>query len=331
VARTNKKEQASETGSFDEQADASSGERVRLTPVEIQQKVFRLAFRGYNERDVDEFLDHVTEDLAALHEENKRLRERVAEGGSVGGDTGAADKQAEAIVRQAREHAVRLVEDAERRAAITEAAGSAAGSLPTAFLLQERQFLQQMASLIQGHAQRLKDEARRARADAEEAEPATGQEPGEQPSRGAPEPSDLPGAAAAAAGGAGAVGASEVFDDEAHDPSEPPAQSEPPVQSEPPAQSEPPVQSEPPAPNEPDELEAPSPPEPPTADEVTSPWSPVGEAAPQTDEGSADDPLASAWESAFSGDAGETALGDERPRREEEGEPSLRELFWGEE
>jgi hypothetical protein len=39
----------------------------------------------------------------------------------------------------------------------------------------------------------------------------------------------------------------------------------------------------------------------------------------------------SAWESAFSGDAGEPALADERARRENEGEPSLRELFWGEE
>jgi DivIVA domain-containing protein len=305
VASRNKKEQASETGSFDEQADGSSGERVRLTPVEIQQKVFRLAFRGYNERDVDEFLDHVTEDLAALHEENKRLRERVAEGGSVGGDTAAADQQAEAIVRQAREHAARLVEDAERRASITETAGSAAGGLPTAFLLQERQFLQQMASLIQGHAQRLKDEARRARADAEEAEPATGQEPEEQPSGGAPEPSGPPGAAAAA-GVVVPVGASEALDDEPPGPGEPPARSEP------------------------GEVEAPSAPEPPTADEVTSPWSPVGEAAPQTDEGSADDPLVSAWESAFSGDAGETAPEDEQPRRKEE-EPSLRELFWGEE
>ena len=307
MARRKKKEQASETGGFDEQAATPSGERVRLTPVEIQQKVFRLAFRGYNERDVDEFLDHVTEALAALYEENKRLRERVAEGGSVGGDTGAADQQAEAIVRQAREHATRLVEDAEQRAAITGAAGSVAGGLPTAFLLQERQFLQQMASLIQGHAQRLKDEARRARADAEEAEPATGQEPGEQPSGGAPEPSGLPGAAAAVAGGVGAVGASEALDDE------------------------PPVQSEPPGPSEPREAEAPSPPEPPTAEEVTAPWSPVGETTPPAEEGSADDPLVSAWESAFSGDAGETELGDEQPRREEEGEPSLRELFWGEE
>jgi hypothetical protein len=255
----------------------------------------------------------VTEDLAALHEENKRLRERVAEGGAAGGDTEAADQQAEAIVRQAREHAARLVEDAEQRAAITGAAGSVAGGLPTAFLLQERQFLQQMASLIQGHAQRLKDEARRARADPEEAEPPTGQEPGEQPSGGAPEPAGLAGAAAAAAGGVGAVGASEALDEEAPRPSEPPAQSEPPDQSEP------------------REAESPSPPEPPTAEEVTAPWSPVGETTPPAEEGSADDPLVSAWESAFSGEAGETALGDEQPRREEEGEPSLRELFWGEE
>jgi DivIVA domain-containing protein len=313
VARRKKKEQASETGSFDEQAAGSSGERVRLTPVEIQQKVFRLAFRGYNERDVDEFLDHVTEDLAALHEENKRLRERVAEGGSVGGDTGEADQQAEAIVRQAREHAARLVEEAERRAAITGAAGSVAGGLPTAFLLQERQFLKQMASLIQGHAQRLKDEARRARADAEEAEPETGQESGEQPSGGAPEPSGPPGTAAAAAGAVGGVGASEALDDE------------------PPVQSGPPVPSEPSGPTEPGEGEAPPPPEPPSVDEVTTPWSPVGETNPPAEEDSADDPLVSAWESAFSGEAGETALEDERPQREDEGEPSLRELFWGEE
>jgi DivIVA domain-containing protein len=312
VARRKKKEQASETGGFDEQAATSSGERVRLTPVEIQQKVFRLAFRGYNERDVDEFLDHVTEDLAALHEENKRLRERVAEGGSVGGDTGEADQQAEAIVRQAREHAARLVEDAERRAAITGAAGSVAGGMPAAFLLEERQFLQQMASLIQGHAQRLKDQARRARADAEEAEPQTAREPEEQPTGGAPEPSGPPGTAAAAAGAVGAVGASEALD-------------------EPPGPSEPRVPDETPGTSEPGEAEAPAPPEPPPAEEVTAPWSPVGETAPPAEEGSADDPLVSAWESAFSGDAGETALGDERPRREEEGEPSLRELFWGEE
>ncbi|MGH2678766.1 MAG: hypothetical protein ACRDHB_10465, partial [Actinomycetota bacterium] len=153
----------------------------------------------------------------------------------------------------------------------------------------------------------LKDEARRARADAEEAEPATDQAQVEQPSGGALEPPGPPGATAAAAGAVGAVGAWEALDDEPPGPSESTGQGEP------------------------GEAEAPAPPEPPPAEEVTAPWSQVGETTPPTEESSADDPLVSAWESAFSGDAGETALGDERPRREEEGEPSLRELFWGEE
>ncbi|HEX2025262.1 MAG TPA: DivIVA domain-containing protein, partial [Actinomycetota bacterium] len=167
MARKRRKDR--ETGGFEGESGATSGERARLTPVDVQQKVFRLAFRGYNERDVDEFLDRVTEDLAALHEENKRLREQVAEGG--GGGPSGADRQAESIVRQAREHAARLVEEAERRAASTSAGTSGPG-LPGSFLLQERQFLQQMASLIQGHAQRLKEEARRARPD----QPSAGQE-----------------------------------------------------------------------------------------------------------------------------------------------------------
>jgi DivIVA domain-containing protein len=317
VARKRKKEKekATEAGGFDEQTSTPSGERVRLTPVEIQQKVFRLAFRGYNERDVDEFLDHITEDVAALHEENKRLRERVAEGGT-GGGAGEADQQAEAIVRQAREHAARLVEDAERRAAITGAAGNAAAGLPTAFLLQERQFLQQMASLIQGHAQRLKDEARRARSEAEEEEPAAGAPAEERPPDAG---SDQPGAgpavsAAGVAGAAGVVGATEAVGEEPGPPAEPPAEPPP---SEPSAAPEP-GQSAPPPPES-------------APEEATAPWSPVGDQAPPNEEGSADDPLVSAWESAFSGEAGEAGLPDEGARREEEGEPSLRELFWGEE
>lgn len=51
--------------------------RPRLTPIDVQQKEFRLAFRGYNERDVDEFLDLVTEELAAYTEENRRLQDRA--------------------------------------------------------------------------------------------------------------------------------------------------------------------------------------------------------------------------------------------------------------
>ena len=49
----------------------------RLTPVDVQQKEFRLAVRGYNEREVDEFLDEVTEEMARLYAENTRLRAEV--------------------------------------------------------------------------------------------------------------------------------------------------------------------------------------------------------------------------------------------------------------
>ena len=56
------------------QEEAQAGGDHRLTPVDVQQVEFRLAFRGYSERDVDAFLDRVTEDLSAYLEENERLR-----------------------------------------------------------------------------------------------------------------------------------------------------------------------------------------------------------------------------------------------------------------
>ena len=47
----------------------------RLTPADIQEKVFRSqpGLHGYNEREVDEFLDRITEELARVHAENQRL------------------------------------------------------------------------------------------------------------------------------------------------------------------------------------------------------------------------------------------------------------------
>jgi cell division initiation protein len=295
VARKRKK---TEAPGFDEQSDTASAERERLTPVDIQQKVFRLAFRGYNERDVDEFLDHLTEDLAALHEENKRLREQAAERGP-GGGGGHSEQQAEAVVRQAREHAARLMEDAERRVA---EAGEAGVGLPGSFLLQERQFLQQMAALIQGHATRLKEEARRARSESRvPVAPEAGQ--GRGGAVGA-----VGGSAAGAAAGAVAVGAAATSDE----PSEPEGPRSPArgPRSEPPS-------AEPGG-------------EPPAQEEATAPWSPVEEESGPPSASEDRDPLVSAWESAFSGDETEPAFAEERPR-EQEGDPSLRELFWGEE
>lgn len=144
-----------------------------MTPADIQRKEFRLAFRGYNERDVDEFLDEVTGELGALIEENGRLREGSGGGFSahpyVGQDAADAQLEAEAVLAHARDEAASIVREAEGRAAALEAATPAvplSGSearVVSAFLSNEREFLQGLASLIQGHAETVKAMARSAR------------------------------------------------------------------------------------------------------------------------------------------------------------------------
>src|SRR5437867_7178230 len=105
----------------------ATGESSRITPVEIQQKEFGLAFRGYNERDVDQFLDEVTEEVARLYAENKRLREGVEFTRTSRLNLGDAE-EAEAILRRAREEASRLLVEARARAsAVDPGAGVPAG------------------------------------------------------------------------------------------------------------------------------------------------------------------------------------------------------------
>lgn len=51
---------------------------MTITPQDIQNKEFREAFRGYNEDDVDTFLDGVAEEYGRLFAENQRLRIQLA-------------------------------------------------------------------------------------------------------------------------------------------------------------------------------------------------------------------------------------------------------------
>ena len=97
-------------------------ERKRLTPIDIQQAVFRRAlFRGYREEEVDQLLDLVTEELALLLEEQRRLREQIA---------GAAAQP------------------------VATSEATAAELAP--FLSRERAFLRELAQLVQNHAESLK-------------------------------------------------------------------------------------------------------------------------------------------------------------------------------
>jgi DivIVA domain-containing protein len=154
----------------------AQAEPRRITPMDIQQKEFRLAIRGYNERDVDEFLDALTEEMARLHSENLRLRDELQ---TRDREAKAAQAEAEATIRRARQEANQLLDDAmaQARAGITEDA-EAGESTPLVgsflkknsmvqairpFLGREREFLQSMARLIQEHADSVRDEVRQIR------------------------------------------------------------------------------------------------------------------------------------------------------------------------
>ncbi len=48
-----------------------------LTPLDIHNKDFKKSFRGYNEEDVDEFLDRVIKDYEQIYRENIEIKENL--------------------------------------------------------------------------------------------------------------------------------------------------------------------------------------------------------------------------------------------------------------
>jgi DivIVA domain-containing protein len=167
-------------------------EPKHITPVEIQQKEFRVAMRGYHEQDVDQFLDDVTEEVARLHAENRRLREELEFAGTRRLEVAGA-QEAEAILRSAREEADRLLAEARTRAAAERSRPAPSGTAPShladadlgPFIVREREFLQSLADLIQSHAEAVKEQLRRAREVATPEVPgasASSQPPGSNPS-----------------------------------------------------------------------------------------------------------------------------------------------------
>lgn len=143
-----------------------------VTPADIQSKEFSVSrFGGYRMRDVDEFLDQITESMTKLTDENQRLRS--ASGLPAAPSIGAPDladtsRQADEIIESARSEAAEIVRDARAKAAIGTAgvvAGTEGGRAAVApFLAQERDFLQQLAALVQTHAESVKGMAKASRA-----------------------------------------------------------------------------------------------------------------------------------------------------------------------
>ena len=114
----------------------------RITPQEVQQKEFRVARfgAGYRMREVDEFLDQVTDAMSALVAENERLLQGSASGSP-------------ASTRPSTAPAAPSVADEAGRAAVD------------AFLRREKGFLQDLGGLVQAHAEELRSMVRDVRRD----------------------------------------------------------------------------------------------------------------------------------------------------------------------
>jgi cell division initiation protein len=54
------------------------GDAMKITPLDIQQMVFRVKFRGYDRDEVNRFLEEVAQTVESLNRDNAALRERIA-------------------------------------------------------------------------------------------------------------------------------------------------------------------------------------------------------------------------------------------------------------
>ena len=131
---------------------------AKLSPTDVQQKEFRVARfgAGYRMREVDEFLDHVTDVLTTLIAENERLQRTAA-------------------TRPAAPAVGSLAGDGDRAAV-------------EAFLRSEKGFLRDLGVLVQSHAEELKTMVRTARtAPAAVVPPDTAPAPADTPDATAPD------------------------------------------------------------------------------------------------------------------------------------------------
>jgi cell division initiation protein len=100
---------------------------MKLTPLDIHHKEFRRSLRGYDDKEVDDFLDAVADEFERLFKENIDLSERMEVANqkvrtyqdmetTLHNTLLAAQRSAEEIVASAREEATALLRDAELKA-----------------------------------------------------------------------------------------------------------------------------------------------------------------------------------------------------------------------
>jgi cell division initiation protein len=100
---------------------------MKLTPLDIHHKEFRRSLRGYDEKEVDDFLDDVADDFERLFKENIELSEKLESASeqlrryqvneqTIQNTMLAAQRSAEDIVNKANADADQVLRDAELKA-----------------------------------------------------------------------------------------------------------------------------------------------------------------------------------------------------------------------
>lgn len=160
---------------------------MSLTPLDIHNKEFSRSFRGYDEDDVNEFLDQVIKDYEALIRENKEmqaqvvsLEERLGHFSNIEETLSktiivaqeAADevknnskKEAQLIIKEAEKNADRIINDAlakSRKVAIETEELKKQASI---FRMRFRTLLEAQMEIIGGESWNSFEEAASARAD----------------------------------------------------------------------------------------------------------------------------------------------------------------------
>ncbi|MFV9509968.1 DivIVA domain-containing protein [Tepidibacillus sp. LV47] len=98
-----------------------------LTPLDIHNKEFSRAFRGYDEDEVNEFLDQIIKDYEALIRQNKDLEEKILQANerlqhftnieeSLSKSIIVAQETAEEVKANAKKEAQLIIKEAEKNA-----------------------------------------------------------------------------------------------------------------------------------------------------------------------------------------------------------------------
>ncbi len=169
---------------------------MKLTPLDIHHKEFHRAIRGYNEEEVDDFLDEVAEEFEKLFKENIDLKEQIEKVKEKAGQFEnlqstiqnvliTAQKSADEVLAQAKRDAEQIIRDAEARAReLIEEASRGKEDLEASFAdlkNAEREFRERFKSMLESYLRLVEGEMERPKAAFGTSE-FSGAEPSEVPS-----------------------------------------------------------------------------------------------------------------------------------------------------